>query len=406
MKLTQNNVAALTPPEGKADFIAWDDSLPGFGVRLRGGSTRYLIQYRCGTQQRRESLGDVRKIRLEDARAIARQRFAKVELGVDPATERAKEREAARVAKLTLAAVAARYLDAKADRLRPNTYQQAKLHLSVHWQPLHGLPLTNVTRADVAARLQEIIKEHGRVAAARARGNLSALYTWAMKEGLADANPLIATNDPAEGIEPRDRVLSDRELALIWKHCLDDDFGRIVRLLILTGCRREEIGALRWNEIDNGVLTIPATRTKNRKAHSLTLPPLAVEILRSIPRLDRDLVFARGRSGFSAWSYSTMALHTRIATNEGKALPHWTLHDLRRSFRTGLGKLGIAPHIAELCINHRKGGVQAIYDRYQYQGEIASALAQWSAHVAAIIDGKTGKQCHGTAARLEAAPHG
>ena len=137
-----------------------------------------------------------------------------------------------------MAIVAARYLAAKADILRPNTYRAAKLHFAVHRKPLADRPLDSIKRADVAARLQEIVQTHGRTAAARARGNLSALFGWAMREGLCEANPVLVTNDPAEGIEARDRVLTDRELAAVWDS-RDDDFGRIVKLLILTGCRRE-----------------------------------------------------------------------------------------------------------------------------------------------------------------------
>jgi integrase len=391
MKLTKDAVAALTLPEGKADHFVWDDTLPGFGVRLRGRAKRWVVQYRVGAQQRRESLGDVRKIGIEDARRIARNRFAQAELGTDPAAEKAKAREAARAAKLTLGNVAARYLDAKADRLRPNTYRQAKLHLEVFWSPLRSRSLGEIKRVDVATRLQEIIKERGRTAAARARGNLSALFSWSMKEGLCEHNPVIATNDPAEGIQPRDRVLSDRELGLIWNACPDDDFGRIVKLLILTGCRREEIGALKWSEIDGEAITIPASRTKNHKAHALPLPPLVLKILAAAPRRPRrDFIFGGGAGGFNAWSYSTMALRARVTATEDRSLPSWTLHDLRRTFRTGLGRLGVAPHVAELCINHRKNGVEAIYDRHRYEREIKAALALWSDHVAAIVEGREG----------------
>ena len=193
----------------------------------------------------------------------------------------------------------------------------------------------------------------------------------------------------SEYLYNRDRVLTDRELASIWNACLDDDFGRIVKLLILTGCRREEIGALKWSEIDGDVMTIPGERTKNHKAHALTLPALALNILKSIPpREGRDSIFGGRGEGFSAWSYTMMALLTRITTDEGKTMAGWVLHDLRRTFRIGLGKLGVAPHVAELCINHRKGGVEAIYDRHRYDREIAAALALWADHVAAIVAGR------------------
>jgi integrase len=393
MKFTTDAIAALSLPAGKQDQFEWDDSLPGFGVRIRGDSKRWVVQYRVGAQQRRESLGDVRKVKLDDARRIARQRFAQAELGTDPAAERAKARRDAAAVKLTVASVAGRYLGAKQDVLRPSTYNQAKRHFAVLWAPLADRPIDGVKRADVAARLQEIVKAHGRTSAARARGNLSAMFSWAMKEGLCDANPVLLTNDPAEGIQPRERVLSDHELVAIWNACGDDDFGRIVRLLLLTGCRREEIGGLQWREIDfdTGVMTIPGERTKNHRALALTLPAVALDILRSAKRReDRDHVFGK-RGSFGAWSYATMALNSRISDVEGKSLPHWTLHDLRRTFRTGLGKLGVRPDVAERCVNHIKGGVEEIYNRHRYEREIASALAQWAEHVAALIQGRKSK---------------
>ena len=263
MKFTKQTAAALTLPEGKQEHFEWDDDMPGFGVRLRESAGRtsvtWTVQGRVSGATRRESLGDVRKVTLEGARTAARRWFAKVELGVDPAAERKEARAQATASKLTLAAVAERYLVAKEDRLRPSTYNQAKMHLMRFWAPLGSKALDAIKRADVAARLQELIKERGRTAAARARSNLSALFVWAMKEGLCDANPVANTNDPAEGIPTRDRVLSDDEIRIIWKACRDDDFGRIIRLLLLTGCRREEIAGLRWNEIDlnTGVLTLP-----------------------------------------------------------------------------------------------------------------------------------------------------
>jgi integrase len=396
VKFTKDAIAALVMPPGKTDHIEWDTDLPGFGIRLRGERKSWVAQYRIKTGlQRRESFGDIRKVTLDDARKIARNRFAEVELGRDPVAERVQAKTAAKAVRLTLGVVAERYLAAKTDVVRARTYGQAKLHLTgPHWKPLHDRPIEDITRADIAARLQEITKEHGRTAASRARGNLSAMFGWAMREGLCDANPTVSTNDPADGIKPRERVLSDVEVGTVWRACHDDDFGRIVRLLILTGCRRQEIGELRWDEInlDTGVLTIPGTRTKNHRTHSLTLPPLALDILRAVPRRsDRDYVFGRDGQGFGGWSFATMVLATRIVAAEGKPLPHFVLHDCRRTMRTGLGKLGVAPHIAELCINHAQKSIQAVYDKHRYEREIKAALALWAQHVAAIVEGRARK---------------
>ena len=300
VKLTNETLAALALPAGKTDHIEFDGDLPGFGVRLRRGrdgsvKRSWLVQYRLGVQQRRESLGDVRKVKLEDARKIARQRFAQVELGTDPAAERAKARADAAASKLTLGVVADLYLAAKKDRQRPSTHGQCKLHLTGHWKALRDHPIDTIKRADVAAALQGITKAHGRTAASRARSNLSALFMWAMGEGLREDNPVIATNNPAEGILSRERVLSDAELQIVWNACRDDDFGRIVKLLLLTGCRREELGGLKRSEVnlDTGIMTVPGTRTKNYREHALTLPAVAIDILKSVPaRPDREFFSA------------------------------------------------------------------------------------------------------------------
>jgi integrase len=353
------------------------------------------VQYRVGKQQRRESLGDVRKVKIEDARKIARQRFAQVELGTDPAAERAQARAAASAPQLTFGSVVARYLAAKEEVLRPSTFKAAKRYFATQWKPFVSRPIDSIKRADVAARLQEIIKAHGRTSAARARGNLSALFAWGAREGLCDHNPVIATHDPDQGIPPRDRVLSDRELALVWRESGDGEFGAIVKLLILTACRRDEIGALKWSELDldAGLMTIPGTRTKNHRTLILPLPLVAIGILRSIPRQDgRDYVFGSRGCAFQGWSFAKLSLDNRITIAEkGKPFPRWVLHDLRRTTRTGLGMLGVRPDVAELVVNHAKGGIQATYDRYSYQREIKTALALWADHVVAAVEGRKQK---------------
>jgi integrase len=278
--------------------------------------------------------------------------------------------------------------------LRPATVRAAVYHFGTLWAPLRNRPIAAIGRSDVAARLGEIAKAHGRVTAARARGNLSTMYAWAMKEGLCEANPVAATNDPSDGIKPRERVLDDGEIKAIWHACRDDDFGRVVRLLILTGCRRGEIGGLRWSEInlDTGALAIPGARTKSHKRLELTLPPAAVDIVRSVPRRDGDHVFGRCGTGFVGWSYPLSQLNLRIAQVEGKPLAQWSPHDLRRTVRTGLGRLGVRPDIAERCVgHHRSSTVEAVYDKYRYAPEIAAALIRWSEHVMALIEGREAK---------------
>jgi integrase len=247
MKLTKAAIAGLKMPAGKSDVIFFDDDLPGFGIRLRaGGKAVWVIQYRVGVQQRRETLGDIRKVDLEKARKEAKARFAAVTLGSDPAADKAQAKVKA---KRTLGAIVDEYLAFKVDKLRPKTMHETTRYLRQSWKPLHGVPIHKVERAEVATGLRRIATESGGVSANRAQAALSGMYTWAMREGLCEANPTIATNQQADE-EPRERVLTDSELATIWNALPDSDYGRIVKLLILTGQRREEIGGLRWSEVD------------------------------------------------------------------------------------------------------------------------------------------------------------
>jgi integrase len=393
MKLTDREAKKAVLPAGKTDHVFWDDDMPGFGVRLRGDPTNckrgWLAQYRVGSVQRRERLGDVHKVNIEDARKAARKLFAKAELGVDPAAERLK----ARVGATTLATVADRYLASKKDVLRPTSYAAATRYLTVHWRPLRDRPLDTLKRADIAARLHDLVKAHGRAAAARARTHLSAMFAWGMGEGLADVNLVDGTNDPNKGAPPRDRALNDAEIKAVWQACIDDDFSRIVQLLLLTGCRRDEIAALEWTEVDlkAGTLTIPGHRIKNDKQLTQKLSEPALAILRSVPRrAGRIHVFGTTGKGFTGCSHGLHKFQKRMAA-AGKSVPHWSLHDCRRTMRTGLGRLAVPPHIAEFAIGHKKTGLIAKYDHYHYEAEIAAALALWGEHVMAVVESRKRK---------------
>ncbi len=393
MRLTKQIIDGLKLPHGKGDFRVPDDEVRGLYVRLRADTARRVWVIRF-PNDRWQTIGDVTQIEPADARKIARQRFAVAELGGDPISERAKARAQA---KLTFGKVADQYLDARRAARRTSTNKRDLFYLTQAWKQLRDLPIHSITRRDIAARLGELVKEHGTMAASAARRSLSAFFAWAMREGLIDANPAIATNDPATGVKARDRVLDEAELRAIWRACCDDDFGRIVRLLMLTGCRREEIGGLRWSEIDPeiGILRIPGARTKNHRELVLTLPVVAVSILESIPRRPgRDLVFGHRGGPFSTWSYCKLHLDAAIAKEEGKPLKPWRLHDIRRSCSSHMHEIGIQPHVVEAILNHYSGhraGVAGTYNRAAYTNEIKAALALWANHLQAIVTGEAQK---------------
>jgi integrase len=195
-------------------------------------------------------------------------------------------------------------------------------------------------------------------------------------------------------------VLTEAELVEVWNACLDDDHGRIVRLLILTGQRRAEMGNLDWSELklEKRQIELPERRTKNSRAHVVPLSDEALSILEGIAATDgRDLVFGLGVGGFSGWSKAKRDLNERIAQARKRAgvkttMPGWTIHDLRRSFVTHVSERGLAPpHVVEAIVNHisgAKAGVAGVYNRASYLTEKRQALELWGAQVAALIDGR------------------
>jgi integrase len=393
MKLTNESVAALKL-DGKKDLIVFDDSTPGFAFRLRagaGGKTLFswVLQYRKAGASRRYKLGPG-AISAEKARALAKEALAKIWAGQDPNADRAARRDAD---KLTFAKAVAEFLEAKQRHLRPNTFAETKRYLTGdYFKPLHSMPLDVITRQDVALRIKTIERESGTATAGQARAKLSGFFAEAMQDGLVDANPVIGARKPV-GNRPRERVLSDSELAAIWNACGDDDYGRIVRLLILTACRREEIGGMQWGEFapDGTTWTLPAARAKNGRPLTLPVMPAMRAILDTVARLvGREHLFGeRSTQGFQSWD-----LHKKDL-DERSGVTGWQLRDIRRSVATKMADTGgVMPHIIEQILNHvsgHKGGVAGIYNRSVYANEVRAALATWHDHLRSIIAGSERK---------------
>jgi integrase len=416
VKLTKDNVGRLKLPAGKTDHIEFDDDVPGFGVRIRAGGKRtWIFQYRVGAKQRRLKLGVVGALDADKARATAKKKHAEVELGGDPQADKAQERADAHV---TVLAVAKLYLAFKADKLKPKGLKEQTRYLQTgyYWKPLHGLQVKNVRRSDVAAQLTKIAAKSGGFAANRGKAALSAMFTWAMREGLCGddpANPVANTNKQAKEAK-RTRVLQDGELAEIWAAALKaGEYGRIVRLLILSGQRREEIGGLRLPEIDLGnwdddlgrrLITLPPERTKNQLPHEIPLSDSTVDILQAQPRREgRQFLFGSRKGPFSGFAKAKAALDEAIMEARverfGKAahpLVPWQLRDLRRTLSTKMqDDLGIQPHVVEAILNHVSGeakrGVAGVYNCAAYRKEKAQALTAWADHVQTIVQGAARK---------------
>jgi integrase len=382
MKLTTSTIATLSLGDGEADRIWFDDEVPGFGLRIRKtGSRTWVYQYKVQRRTKRVVIGKASAIKLAKAREIASDYHARVRQGGDPLTEKRVQIERA---SHTFGPLAEQYLERRKTALRPRSWTATALYLQRHAAPLHTLPVDSVDLRTIAGLLGRIEKTTGPVAANRCRAALSSMFSWAMREGLAQSNPTLNTNKREE--HPRDHVLTNDEIRHVWA-AAKGAYGDVVKLLILTGQRREEIGALRWDEVDldRGVITLGRERTKNNRADEIPLSATALATL-SARSQSPKYEFVFGRRPLGSWSRSKRALDASM----GDRVRPWHLHDLRRTAATGMADIGVQPHIIEAVLNHQSGhkaGIAGIYNRSSYTKDKAEALARWDRHVTSIIGG-------------------
>ncbi len=227
---------------------------------------------------------------------------------------------------------------------------------------------------------------------ARARAMLSCLskmFGWLVQHRKVEKNPCAGVHRP-DAPKARDRVLTDAEIVKFWSATDGERFGRLLKLLLLTGCRLNEVAGMTHGELseDRTTWNLPGDRTKNGRPHVVPLPPLA-----------RDLIVSKaGASGlvFTTTGHSRVSGWAKIKSRLDKAMkiPPWRLHDLRRTAATGMANLGVPPHIVEAALNHLSGakaGVAGTYNRAAYVPEKRAALERWASHVAGLISGRKAK---------------
>lgn len=397
-KITKSAVEALEKG------AIWDDKLKGFGARRQKDGIFYYLRYRVNGIPFMKSLGRHGHLTPDQARKIAQAKLGQAAQGIDPFESEAKLRSSE-----VVGTAVERYLARRRKVLRPSAYVEVHRHLLGKAKRFHRLRLSEVTKGKIADLLHDVEERSGIVARNRVRSSLNAFFTWTITEGLLEFNPVTGTAKADEG-GPRERVLTEAELVEVWVALSNSHpYSDIVRLLILTGQRRQEIGALRWDEIDfdRNVIVLPPQRTKNNRQHELPLSPQASAVLKSrkakglaqsraIPISGKPqgaMVFGNGKVGFSGWTEWKARLDAGIAAQRkeagAKAMPPWRLHDLRRTAATMMAeKLGILPHIIEAVLNHvsgAKSGIAGVYNRATYADEMRTALCKWADYVEGLV---------------------
>jgi integrase len=342
----------------------------------------------------RVTLGTFPQMSLAEAREAAERARETAQGGGDPGRPGKETRVAMEVAsRNTFAAVRADFMERHLRRgnrpLATATRQQRLWILAgADFREWEDRPVTSITRADVRRVLDTIMGRGSPSKANATLAHLRVLFRWALTEELIDEDPTAGVRRPGVSTS-RDRVLSLEEIRLLWAATADGEpFSDLVRVLLLTGCRRAEWGGAMWSEFEDlsGIgecLVLSAARTKSGRPH---IVPLCDPVMTILSRRQTSAV---GRSvfgidkGFTRWSASKALLDARLN------LAPWRVHDLRRSFVTHLHEqLHIPPHIVEACVGHQgvyQSGVAGIYNRSSYLPERKAALDAWGAFVVALV---------------------
>lgn len=374
----------------------WDQTLRGLEARVgeRAISLSAVARRRGGGRQPiRLLVGHFPILSLAEARARARPLLRDLQDGVDP---RAVKRERARVEAAErehrFGAIAEQFLQRLASARTARAIElRIRRELIARWA---DRPIGKISRVDVANMVIEITERGHREAARQTFAYARRLFRWAVARGLLDHAPTdhLAAKDLIGAKQIRQRLLSERELRLIWRAAAQTPYpdGPFVQLLALLGTRRSELSQATWSEIDldRALWVIGPARMKADEGHTVPLPPRAVEILRPLPHFTSGYVFAaRGTRPLNDFAAIKQRLDRRITElNGGQAVEGWSFHDCRRTFRTGLSTLGIAAGVAELCIAHRQPGLARTYDLHRFDAEKRHAFNAWAAHLLRIVE--------------------
>jgi integrase len=357
-----------------------DAVLPGLYLIVQPtGVKSWAVRYRVGRRTRKLTLpGRYPVLSLAKAREAARTALASTTAGEDPAAAK----HAGTPADDTLAASIALYREKHVSTVRAGTAANINRELEHMQDAWPGRSLRSISKKDATAFIDKAMKR-GPSAGVTAWKVAKAFFGWCEAREDDFPSPVRSIRKPARE-RSRDRVLDDAELRLTWEAAgvAGGAAGALVKLLILSGARRNEVTELARDEISADVIELPGERTKNGLPHTIPITPMIRLVLDTLPSTGKFVLNGTDRA---------FGDHSGAKEKVAPAIRPWTLHDLRRSFASGLQRLGVAPHIVELALNHRSGtfsGVAGIYQRHRYAKEVAEAFAMWSRHIETLTSTK------------------
>jgi integrase len=364
--LTETQVAKL--PRRAKRYVMADPVQAGLVLRVPpdGPISYAAVAWRQGRQSW-QTLGTSSTLSLDEARALARDAVRKIQGGLPHSTAPLR----------TVGAVAEMWLKLKVEADGFRTGFERKRIVAKYIRPhIGGRVFTDLRRSEVADLLDLLAEKHGKAQADAVLKVLSAICRWYERRDDEYRSPIVAGMRRSAPTH-RERILGDEEIRTVWK--LADSYGSygaFIKFALLTAQRHAKLTGLTWDQLDsNGVWHIPRAPREKQTAGDLKLPALALDIVYSQPRLASDPRVFGGLHFYTIKKFRMAA-----------GLPHWTVHDLRRTARSLLSRAQVQTETSELVLGHALQGVRKTYDRHEYFDEKADALRGLAALIGRIVN--------------------
>lgn len=390
IKFTDRSLKAIKPPAKPQQLDYFDNTLPGFGLRVSyNGRKSWIILYRCNGVKGRLTLGRFDILPLAEAREKARDALKAATNGIDPTAHRHRNREAPNFKQL-----AVRYIEEYA-KPRKRTWQKDQRLLDRNLIPALGRHKAHaITRADLRAELNRVRNRPAPVEANRTFEVVRRLFNWAIEEEILADNPAVKLPKPAEET-PRERTLTADELQTLWR-ALDNArpaVRGVFRLMMLSAQRRNEVSRMRWGDLDRreGWWNIPAELTKTKRPYRVPITPAMLLIIEEIEQLELDpeWVFPSAAGGRPVPESNVTRPFRSLIRDAG--LAHFMPHDLLHTVTSHMTAMGISQFDVGKVRHHTSGDSKSMtsrYDHYAYDREKRRALDLWNARLLQIIAGE------------------
>ena len=379
-KLTAKTIEKLRPGPQRREISDGGSGL--FLVMQPSGAKSWAVRFRYAGRPTKLTLGPWPTLTLAAARKGAADTLHDLANGIDPsATRKAAKQKAAESEANTVAAICNEFLQRESKRLRTIDQRERILRRLVY-PAIGNRPVESLKRSEIARLLDRIEDSSGPRMADVTLAVLRRVFHWHALRSDEFRSPIVrgmGRQSPAD--HRRARILDDDELRRLWAATADRQrFSNLIRFLLLTTARRGEASEMRWDEVTDGIWTLPASRSKTKTEIVRPLSRAAQAVLAAQPRIT-DWVFTTNRTG-PLKSFS----EPKAKLDAASGITNWRIHDLRRSSRSLLSRAGVNPDIAERCLGHALPTIRATYDRHRYLDEMAHAFEALAALIERIVN--------------------